>query len=167
MFFIQGAHAHLLTQDCLTIPTRASVYCQLVSSKICAKWNHLHDINDKIVIPEDKRGSGASSLALHDLQLSQMEGEFEALTPITKIFDFDFGKSNGKDPIPLHRQSVNELILQRNDKKVDAIFLWWDLKMDPNQTIVLSCAPYWAHPDKVLFDKNIKEMVRSLFMLSN
>ena len=91
-----------------------------------------------------------------------MDGEFEALIPITKIFDFDFGKS---DPIPLRRQSVNELILQRNDKKVDAIFLWWDLKMDPNETIVLSCAPYWAHPDKILFDKKVKEMVRSLLLI--
>ena len=28
------AHEHLLTKDCLTIPTGASVYCQLVSSTI-------------------------------------------------------------------------------------------------------------------------------------
>ncbi|KAB7497129.1 Protein arginine N-methyltransferase 7, partial [Armadillidium nasatum] len=28
----------------------------------------------------------------------------------------------------------------------DAVFMWWDLKMDPQREIILSCAPLWDHP---------------------
>ena len=27
-----------------------------------------------------------------------------------------------------------------------AVFMWWELKMDPARKITLSCAPHWAHP---------------------
>lgn len=33
------------------------------------------------------------------------------------------------------------------DGTVDAIFMWWDLEMDSEGEIILSCAPSWAHPD--------------------
>lgn len=29
----------------------------------------------------------------------------------------------------------------------DAVLMWWEVKMDQVGDIVLSCAPYWAHPD--------------------
>ena len=154
------AHENLLTQDCHVVPTSGTIYAQIVSSELCSRWNQLHDI-DQIVIPEEIRGSGASSLALHDLQLNQMtqmKGHFEPLSEPIAIFNFDFSKSN-REPIPYNRQSANEFNLLRKDKNADAIFMWWDLRMDPNETIVLSCAPYWCHPEKSLFDKGIKEMV--------
>ena len=28
-----------------------------------------------------------------------------------------------------------------------AVFMWWELKMDPARKITLSCAPHWAHPN--------------------
>ncbi|CAD7003502.1 unnamed protein product [Ceratitis capitata] len=30
----------------------------------------------------------------------------------------------------------------------DIVFYWWDIKMEPNDELTLSCAPYWAHPEK-------------------
>jgi len=71
-----------------------------VSSDICSKWNGLHDIkiaDEKIAIPDEMRGSGASTLALHDLQLSQIrEDQFEAVSEVLPIFDFDFGRLKNK-----------------------------------------------------------------------
>jgi hypothetical protein len=43
---------------------------------------------------------------------------------------------------------------------VDAFFMWWDLKMDPEEKITLSCAPEWAHP-------NPKDMVREITVRNN
>ena len=134
-----------------------------MSSDLCSKWNRLHDIGD-IKIPKDHRGSGSATLALHDLQLTQMKGEFEPISEPLPIFEFDFGKLNG-EPIPYNRQSVKDFHLLRKDKEADAIFTWWDLKMDPKKTITLSCAPLWSHPDRIDFEKEIREMVRRLFKI--
>lgn len=35
--------------------------------------------------------------------------------------------------------------------KAHALFTWWDLIMDDEGEIVLSCAPVWHHPDGELF----------------
>jgi hypothetical protein len=39
--------------------------------------------------------------------------------------------------------------------KCDAVFMWWEIFMDPDKKVLLSCAPKWAHPDP-------KEMVSIL-----
>jgi protein arginine N-methyltransferase 7 len=39
--------------------------------------------------------------------------------------------------------------------KCDAVFMWWEIFMDPDKKVLLSCAPKWAHPDP-------KEMVTIL-----
>merc|ERR1719225_61017 len=66
------AHDYLLTEDCLVIPHSGRVFAQVVSSELCSKWNGLHDIGQNFIkVPEEHRGSGAKTLALHDLQLSQ------------------------------------------------------------------------------------------------
>ena len=89
-----------MTENCLVVPNVGTVFAQVVSSEICSKWNGLHDIqiaNEKITIPDDMRGSGASTLALHDLQLSQIkEDQFEAVSEVLPIFDFDFGRLKNK-----------------------------------------------------------------------
>ena len=33
-----------------------------------------------------------------------------------------------------------------NDGEGQAVFMWWDLDMDFDSQVNLSCAPYWAHP---------------------
>ena len=125
-----------------------------MSSDVCSKWIGLHDIkvgNDKIEIPENQRGSGASSLALHDVQLSQIETiQFQALSDPLAIFEFDYGRFEQKSATPERRQSICEFI-PKTLAKSDAIFLWWELKMDPKNKVTLSCAPIWAHPEKKQF----------------
>jgi len=151
------AHDYLLTEDCLVIPHSGRVFAQVVSSDLCSKWNGLHDIGqDFIKVPEEHRGSGAKTLALHDLQLSQMsqmdakKGHFKALSDPIPIFNFDFGRLT-KQAVPSRRQAVSKFAL-KTKLKCDAIFMWWDLTFDPQSQIVLSCAPDWAK------DGDIKQM---------
>jgi hypothetical protein len=77
--------------------------------------------------------------------------QFQNVKNFTKFsFSFDFGNKN-KDAIPVSRQSVKtfKLLVNANPgDKCDAIFLWWDIIMDPLDKVTLSCAPKWAHPDK-------------------
>lgn len=138
------AHDALLTTDCLVIPNAGRVFAQIVSSEVCSKWNGLHKIGQIIDIPPQHRSTGAKTLALHDLQLSQFEEKkhhFKPLSDPIQIFDFDFGKLHGKS-LSLRRQSVNAFEMKQK-LKCDAIFMWWELTFDPAEKIILSCAPNW------------------------
>lgn len=37
--------------------------------------------------------------------------------------------------------------MAENNGTAHAVFMWWDIKMDQEDTIILSCAPSWSHPD--------------------
>lgn len=58
------------------------------------------------------------------------------------FYRFDF---TGKTTLPCDETSVVH-VQTIADGKVDAVFMWWDLEMDPDGEIILSCAPRWAHP---------------------
>lgn len=84
------AHDKLLTDDALVVPNAGTVYAQVVRSDLASKWNQIHDIKidatEKIQIPEVCNQS--STLALHDLQLSQLDPDqhFQALSEPIPIF---------------------------------------------------------------------------------
>ena len=64
-------------------------------------------------------------------------------------FRFDW---NAKNPIPQdENQSVKFSAIASGT--AHAVFFWWDLDMDVDGDIVLSCAPPWAHPDGI--ERNI------------
>ena len=68
----------------LVVPTSATMYAQVVNSSLAAQWRALSGANLRIKTPEV---STASSLALHDLQLTQMpENSFKAITEPVEIF---------------------------------------------------------------------------------
>ena len=58
------------------------------------------------------------------------------------ICRFDY---TGKSPIEFKGRSVNKVPVV-GAGKCDAVFMWWDLEMDTENKILLSCAPRWAHP---------------------
>ena len=58
------------------------------------------------------------------------------------IFRFDY---TGKSPIEFKGRSVKKVPVI-GAGKCDALFMWWDLEMDTENKILLSCAPRWAHP---------------------
>ncbi|XP_064611177.1 protein arginine N-methyltransferase 7-like [Liolophura sinensis] len=141
------AHEKLLEKDCLVVPRAAKMYVQLVQSEKLRKWNQLLPIkikgHDDVRPPtEFSRCGGAPSL--HDLQLDQVScDQFQPLSQPIKVFRFDY---TGKSEIKFKDRS-KLTVESLNDGRIDAIFMWWDLEMDPEGEITLSCAPSWGHPD--------------------
>ncbi|OQV18595.1 Protein arginine N-methyltransferase 7 [Hypsibius exemplaris] len=134
------AHEHLLTQDVITVPYAATVYIQVIQSDFLAQHNHLAD-NIGLNVPVEWRDCPGSA-SVHDLQLSQLypRQDFRRLSEILPLFDFCFSKREG-----LKFQDARTLqVTPRKAGRCDAVFMWWDLKMDPESDIILTCAPTWA-----------------------
>ncbi|TRY61040.1 hypothetical protein TCAL_05739 [Tigriopus californicus] len=141
------AHENLLTPDCMVVPSFGTMFAQVVSSDLCSRWNTVQPIklSDQLSLdPPDEEVDGIS-FALHDVQMSQVQETW--FTPITKpvpVFNFDFTGRSG--PLPVNDMSCLPQLASVKGK-CDAIFIWWELKMDPLSQVTLSCAPKWAHPN--------------------
>jgi len=139
------ANQHLLTKDRLVVPGVARIYAQVVSSKKCSTWSKPHTIQlsaTQSLSPPPSTGGGYSSLALHDLQLSQLDQSmFTPITAPTVVFELDLSCQAG--PLPSHDQCVLT-IPALSAGPCDAVFMWWDCWADPAHTVLLSCAPTWA-----------------------
>ncbi|GJQ77767.1 putative arginine methyltransferase [Trypoxylus dichotomus] len=143
------AHEELLEKDCIVIPQSAVMYAQIVESPLVQNWNNLKDIynedgNILLKTPgEVKKCPGA--VAVHDIQMSQLPIEMiKTIISPQVVFRFDW---SGKTPLEYERRNVLSLEAKQ-DGTAQAVFMWWELTMDFNNSIILSCAPYWAHPDK-------------------
>ena len=140
------AHKELLEEDCEVVPSVGNMYAQLVSSDIIRHWTKIDDIKIKgaepITAPTKMfRCGGAPSL--HDLQLDQLpQHTFKALTKPHRVFRFDF---SGKTPLEFDRTSVITTDVL-DTGRIDAVLMWWDLEMEAQGEIILSCAPRWSHP---------------------
>ena len=134
----------------------ARVWAQAVSSNRCAAWAKPLPVEllgqsgeaDVVLQPPESSSSAGSSLALHDLQLSQLDpSEFTPLTDPVVVFQMDLACKEA--PIPLTEQKVTTSPAIASGS-CDAIFMWWDCWTDPDCSVLLSCAPSFAthHPDK-------------------
>uniref|UniRef100_A0A2M4AJJ2 Protein arginine N-methyltransferase n=1 Tax=Anopheles triannulatus TaxID=58253 RepID=A0A2M4AJJ2_9DIPT len=139
---------HLLTEDVLTIPHSATVYAQVVECPLALGWQQLKTLSNAdgdilLRVPPDVTACRGSS-AVFDVQLSQLPvGSFRMLTEPVPVFRFEWDNRNG---LQLQR-SVKSVCRARNAGFPQAVFMWWDLTMDKAGDVLLSCAPYWAHPD--------------------
>jgi hypothetical protein len=74
------------------VPSFGTIYAQVVSSDVCERWNKLRalDLGDgDHMNPPSTDASSSCSLALHDLQLSQMKEEwFQPLTDPIQVFEY-------------------------------------------------------------------------------
>ncbi|XP_074093827.1 arginine methyltransferase 7 [Cotesia typhae] len=146
------AYEHLLEKDCIVVPDSGTVWVQVIDSLTVRKWNRINEIKDpktgkELIKPPSSVNKCAGSSAVHDIQLSQLPREsFMALLAPQPIFRFDW---SGK--VPLVFNEINTL--QCNaiaSGTAHAVFMWWDLNMDEDKEILLSCAPVWEHPDTKL-----------------
>ncbi|KAH8348462.1 hypothetical protein KR084_007655 [Drosophila pseudotakahashii] len=141
------AHAELLTEDALCIPARARCYAQVAQSPLAAQWNSLKTLanldGEPLLHPPEQLKGCAGEAGLHDVQLSQLPSSaFRPLTDPVEIFQFDFQRKQA-------REKQREQVLKLQSKQPGAaelVFYWWDIQMDDGGEILLSCAPYWAHP---------------------
>ncbi|XP_067124388.1 protein arginine N-methyltransferase 7 isoform X2 [Centruroides vittatus] len=136
---------YLLEKDAIIVPSSAVVYGQVIQSDMVQKWNQLSPIvldEQTTILPPCHIKSCTGAAAVHDLQLNQLSTEdFIPITEPMELFRFDF---TGKTPLKLNEENkVTATAL--NSAECQALFMWWELKMDMNGKIVLNCAPYWAH----------------------
>ncbi|CAL4105088.1 unnamed protein product, partial [Meganyctiphanes norvegica] len=148
------AQENLLTPDALYVPSEATIYAQVVSSEKLQYWNRLSPVHRKvqgannddplISIPQSVQEC-AGAAAVHDIQLSQVPQDWiTKLSHPLKVFWFDWsGRKKKIDYEETSRVKFSSLA----PGSCDAVLMWWDLKMDQKGDVMLSCAPYWAHPD--------------------
>jgi protein arginine N-methyltransferase 7 len=60
--------------------------------------------------------------------------------PMFNRFDW-----SGKGPLMKERANILNLVSD-DDGVAQVVFMWWDLVMDLDGEVILSCAPIWAHP---------------------
>ena len=132
------AHEHLLTSDCIVVPCEGTIYAQVVSSDLVAKWESLHPItiNKSVELAVGHNPPEPSySLALHDLQLSQLSSDnFKVLTQPVPVFHFDFNSADGSR-IPTDQLTVKTSTIL-NSGTCDAVFMWWDISMDSEKVCI-------------------------------
>lgn len=137
------AHQELLTDDCIVIPSEAIVYAQVIESKYIRNFNRVNDVYHNkellIKIPENiKNCQGIESV--FDLQLSELPTDsFKTLIPAQVMFRFNWSDKNG---VITDRKNAIRCKSKENGI-AHAAFVWWDLAMDTDGDIMLSCAPKW------------------------
>lgn len=137
----------LLEPNSKIIPSIAKVYIQIVESPLIMNWHRGLPINitetELINVPKEVQDCPGLS-AVHDIQMNQLrETDFKALSEPIIVNYFDFTKEENL--------IFNESCLTKANAiasgECQAVLMWWDLEMTPAGD-VLSCAPYWAHPNK-------------------
>ncbi|KAL0871706.1 hypothetical protein ABMA27_004219 [Loxostege sticticalis] len=142
------AHKFLLEDDCIVVPDSAVIYAQVVECPTLQKWNKLNDLADddlKIVLrTPQKMKDCPGSAAVHDIQLSQLPRQaFRELSDPIPVFYYDW---SGRTAIDMKR-TVKQEFTVTSTGRAQMVFMWWELNMDTEGKICLSCAPWWAHPD--------------------
>lgn len=82
--------------------------------------------------------------------------KFTSLGGPLKICDVDF---SGKSIIPL-KEKFSKTFRAGEEGEAGVLFFWWELRMNPSGSILLSCAPHWSHPDTDRLAKSNDEVVR-------
>lgn len=162
------AHAFLLEANCIVVPHSATMYAQLVESPFIWAWNMpktLPNLEGEIMINTPKLVNCffycilkkpyfylllfkilncKGSPALHDIQLSQLSmDKFKSIAEPMPVFSFDW---SGKSKISIKNGS-SQCVKANQAGSPHAVFMWWDIKFDRNNEILLSCAPFWSHPE--------------------
>ncbi|XP_055378509.1 protein arginine N-methyltransferase 7 [Condylostylus longicornis] len=148
------AHANLLTDDCIVIPNSSKIYAQIAESPLVSSFKSpkiLADLDGNVLLKTPKIIENCTGEAsVHDIQLSQLKfADYKLLSKPVEIFSFDF---NSKVALKCDEISNNKIEIINNGSS-QVVFFWWELKMDIDGEVILSCAPYWAHPD---FEENSK-----------
>jgi len=130
---------HLLTPDCIVVPSLARMYVQVINSDLIWRWHKLHpfDVGAKrIDIPFDAAFPAGD--VFYDLQSSEIPlDSFQSLSPPLKVFDFDF---TGETRLLDNRLSAQDFVAHK-DGAAQAVFMWWDLKMDVEGDVWIDMAP--------------------------
>ncbi|CAH1119806.1 unnamed protein product [Phaedon cochleariae] len=141
------AHKNLLEKDCIVVPDSATIYAQVVECPLAQTWNKLKDIFDDngelLIRVPDAIKNCAGTAAVHDIQMSQLpRHSINTIVSPLPVLRFDW---SGRTPFVYERSTINTVRSER-EGKAQAVFMWWELQMDTEGKVILSCAPQWAHP---------------------
>ncbi|XP_054160278.1 protein arginine N-methyltransferase 7-like [Oppia nitens] len=163
---------HLLSPEALLVPSRARIYCQLVESDKLFSYHQFSNemkVNDDITIvsPQNIK-SCAGTNVLHDIQINELKpnDDFIIVTEPEVVFEFNF------NDITTLESNVSKTIEFKPICDINGslvLFVWWDLDMDFDGEIVLSCGPYWTYKDNTVTAKNIPwrdHWMQSVYYLS-
>lgn len=130
------------------------MYVQIVESALVNSWNKIKaiaDLDGGILLNTPKRIKDCVGEAtVHDLQLSQLpSSSIRTLTSTTSVLTFDFSGNTKLEK----SQKVTTKVKCTQTGLAQAVFMWWDLKIDINHKSILSCAPYWDHPDLSFYNE--------------
>ncbi|BFZ19308.1 hypothetical protein BsWGS_22346 [Bradybaena similaris] len=137
------AHSRLMEEDCVAVPTTGIMYVQAVQCDLLRKWNSLQPVmlpNGTVISAPDSFIHCTGAVNLHDLQVDQLEEHLQFISPPVEVFRFDFSRRNGL----LKEEHSRRTVCALHNGHVDAFVMWWDLIMDPQGEIVLSCGPAWT-----------------------
>jgi len=144
----KDALSRYMEEDCYAVPARACIYFQAVQSKLLRSFNDLQGTTlpkgDLLKIPESFSKCGGAP-SLHDLQIDQLEQELTFVSEPVKVFRFDFSKKEGL----IKNEYIEKKVTALCDGNVDAFVMWWDLDMDIDGEIQISCAPKWCRPPEI------------------
>ncbi|XP_072308641.1 protein arginine N-methyltransferase 7 [Eucyclogobius newberryi] len=141
----EHAHAHLMRAECEAVPHRARVYAQLVQCERLWSWAHLRplSVGPSQLLPYRALDSCAGSHAVCDVQMSQVPPHsFTALSPRLTAFTVDFSKAVSSEP-----QTHRCRFVAQCSGQAQVVLSWWDICMDPDDSIVCSMAPSWTYED--------------------
>ncbi|XP_047516554.1 protein arginine N-methyltransferase 7 isoform X1 [Pieris napi] len=154
------AHKNLLEEDCIVVPDSAVIYAQVVECPTLQKWNKLNDLADddlEIMLraPSKMKDCGGSA-AVHDIQLSQLPRQaFKEISDQIPVFYYDWSGRSAIDKKRTVKQQFNSMITGN----AQMVFMWWELNMDMEGKIVISCAPWWGHPDADLSSERPQDSI--------
>ncbi|KAK3799169.1 hypothetical protein RRG08_051443 [Elysia crispata] len=137
------AHNRLMEEDCVAVPTTGIMYVQAVQSDFLRGWNSIQPVqlaDGVFITPGSKFSQCSGAPSLHDLQVDELAGKLKLLSSPIEVFRFDFSRRNALQKNEKSHVEVRAL----QDGKIDAFVMWWDLIMDPQGEITLSCAPCWV-----------------------
>uniref|UniRef100_A0A0B6ZTI7 Protein arginine N-methyltransferase 7 n=1 Tax=Arion vulgaris TaxID=1028688 RepID=A0A0B6ZTI7_9EUPU len=137
------AHSRLMEEDCVAVPAMGIMYVQAVQCELLKMWNTLHPIklpNGTVISVPTSCKNCTGAISLHDLQVDELKDHLQFLSAPVEVFRFDFSRRSA-----LHKQEQNKKVVSAlQNGRVDAFVMWWDLIMDPQGEIVLSCGPCWT-----------------------
>ncbi|XP_078602740.1 protein arginine N-methyltransferase 7-like [Branchiostoma floridae x Branchiostoma japonicum] len=146
LYTYQHALKHLVTPDCIFVPHAATVYAQVVESDFMWNWHRLRELPlkgcEKGLVPSSDMEACMGAAAVHDIQLSQVKQEqFKPLSEPIKVFRFEFDKK-----MECLERGTDLSVVIKETGQAQVILMWWDIEMDPDSSVLLSVAPFWAHP---------------------
>lgn len=148
LFAYRDAVKRLVSDDALFVPSRARIYIQLVQSEQLFRFHHYRKqftvLGSTAFVKTPKAANNCfGSHILHDIQMSRLkpDKDFEILSKPLKVFEFEFNKL---ESLKLNNSKRLRIPLLKPFTEPLLVFTWWDIDMDSEGEVLLSCAPYWV-----------------------